>query len=643
MADTSGVVNVDYCHFFSFPPRPSSNRECIAKCKTCSKNYKYTLTTKGNLLKHLQVSHGRQLESYKQERRRSMNQGQISLTGGTFGRRKDKAFQKQDAILTSFARNVCGHGGLPIHTCEQTWFRDFMNDVEPRFTPVSRVAVKRKLNTLYTEERSSFFSDLSSISPRKPSVTVDFWTGCDGRSFMGCTVHYVCDGMLKDNILFFKEVPPPHTSINIRNRFEDELDYCRVEVFCVVTDNAANMKCAFTMEVDASLNSECPDEEEDDIINDEDPSDVTETNDANLRIFSRGIEYWTMPQPSVVQPHFDTWIGCAAHQLQLVVHAGYKELLNYRRVQVALNKAKAICKLSHQSSHFKYSLSHSIPAPNDTRWNSHLKLHQHVLEHCESINKALEENHKQELVITTTDKENLSNVIDVMSYFAEATDILQRDKEPTSNRVIPVVDSLENALKSAARDSPSINALCEALSNSLQLKFSYLLDSAFHQAATALDPQVKLSFATSNNSIPGKFFTFNTAVVKENVKKLLPVPPAGGSHSLEETDRSRIAGEGSSKKRLLDFSSTSLRPTGFANDIDAEMEAYFAHPTMDIKPLKFWMERKESPLRNLALQLYSVPCSSASVERLFSKAGIILSQRRTRLQSARIEQLLFLK
>ena len=185
--------------------------------------------------------------------------------------------------------------------------------------------------------------------------------------------------------------------------------------------------------------------------------------------------------------------------------------------------------------------------------------------------------------------------------------------------------------------------MCEALSNSLQLKFSYLLDSAFHQAATALDPQVKLSFATSNNSIPGKFFTINTAVAKENVKKLLPVPPAGGSHSLEETDRSRTAGEGSSKKRLLDFSSTSLRPTGFANDIDAEMEAYFAHPTMDIKPLKFWMERKESPSRNLALQLYSVPCSSASVERLFSKAGIILSQRRTRLQSARIEQLLFLK
>ena len=80
-------------------------------------------------------------------------------------------------------------------------------------------------------------------------------------------------------------------------------------------------------------------------------------------------------------------------------------------------------------------------------------------------------------------------------------------------------------------------------------------------------------------------------------------------------------------KRLLDFSTTSLRRTGFTNEVDAEMEAYFADPTLDIEPLKFWMERKDSPLYNLALQLHSVPCSSASVERLFSKAGIVLSQR----------------
>ena len=92
------------------------------------------------------------------------------------------------------------------------------------------------------------------------------------------------------------------------------------------------------------------------------------------------------------------------------------------------------------------------------------------------------------LIITTVDKENLKGVIDVMQYFAEATDILQRNNIPTCNRVIPVVDSLENAIKSVNRENAAINAMCEALRNSLERRFSYLLQSAIHQAATALDP-----------------------------------------------------------------------------------------------------------------------------------------------------------
>ena len=58
--------NVDYTVFFSSPsPPPLNNKDCVARCKTCSKPYKYTLTTKGNLLKHLQTSHGQPLEQHK--------------------------------------------------------------------------------------------------------------------------------------------------------------------------------------------------------------------------------------------------------------------------------------------------------------------------------------------------------------------------------------------------------------------------------------------------------------------------------------------------------------------------------------------------------------------------------------------------
>ena len=73
---------------------------------------------------------------------------------------------------------------------------------------------------------------------------------------MGCTMHYINDKILTNIILFFKEVPPPHTSSNVRNRFEGQLDHCHVQTFCVVSDNAANMKFDFTMEIDPALNSD---------------------------------------------------------------------------------------------------------------------------------------------------------------------------------------------------------------------------------------------------------------------------------------------------------------------------------------------------------------------------------------------------
>ena len=73
---------------------------------------------------------------------------------------------------------------------------------------------------------------------------------------MGCTIHCINVGILTNNILFFKEVSRPHTSIKVRNHFEDQLDHCHVQTFRVVSDNAANMKCAFTMEIDPVLNSD---------------------------------------------------------------------------------------------------------------------------------------------------------------------------------------------------------------------------------------------------------------------------------------------------------------------------------------------------------------------------------------------------
>ena len=86
-----------------------------------------------------------------------------------------------------------------------------MKLVEPRFQPVSRVAVSTKLDSLYDQERKQLMDEITH-QPSVSSVTVDFWTGCNGKSYMGSTVHYTFGNQLKSHVLFFVEVPPPHTS-----------------------------------------------------------------------------------------------------------------------------------------------------------------------------------------------------------------------------------------------------------------------------------------------------------------------------------------------------------------------------------------------------------------------------------------------
>ena len=100
---------------------------------------------------------------------------------------------------------------------------------------------------MYEEEKRKLLTDIAKSSVDKPSLTVDFWTGCDMRSFMGCTIHFIHEDMLKSHMLFFIEVPPPHSSHNVKVHFEDQLDIYSLSCFIVVTDNAANMKRAFEM------------------------------------------------------------------------------------------------------------------------------------------------------------------------------------------------------------------------------------------------------------------------------------------------------------------------------------------------------------------------------------------------------------
>lgn len=246
---------------------------------------------------------------------------------------------------------------------------------------------------------------------------------------------------------------------------------------------------------------------------------------------------------------FEGWIGCAAHQMQLVVKDGY-ELKGYQRVQAVFARAKAISTFSRKSSL-------KVPMQNETRWNSNFKLHEHIVKHFEDINRALQNVDRNDLMITKAQRGLLSQVTDIMQYFTEATNI-QSEGMPTLNCVIPVADSPENALYKVGE---KMQLLMKELSH-LTTRFGYLLTSPIHQAATTFDPRVKLSFTDLRQTQlrQAKVFVFDSTDVKLSIKSLLP----SDSQLLNTSSRFQVQPieliQPSNKKlKLLDFCSvTSL-------------------------------------------------------------------------------------
>ena len=69
---------------FVFPkPPPTSNYQCIAKCKECNCDCKYSLNTKANLHHHLSNLHSETLKLYFQRNTIESKQQPLDFSGGT--------------------------------------------------------------------------------------------------------------------------------------------------------------------------------------------------------------------------------------------------------------------------------------------------------------------------------------------------------------------------------------------------------------------------------------------------------------------------------------------------------------------------------------------------------------------------------
>jgi len=205
---------------------------------------------------------------------------------------------------------------------------------------------------------------------------------------------------------------------------------------------------------------------------------------------------------------------------------------------------------------------------------------------------------------------------------------------PTMSMVIPVLDGLKHLLSST---SGGLDVLRDVLLRLLNDKFGDVKDDVELCVATVIDPRFKL-------------LPFDTPYQRDCALAPTKVAMTGeicrtaeSSPSSSRTPSKPAAGPVSSIWDKLQAAATAVPTEGAAltsdEAITVELNNYVAMPciTQQECPLRWWGEQRGHfpAIARVAQQLLAVPATSVASERLFSKAGDVISKNATRLHRER--------
>lgn len=168
-----------------------------------------------------------------------------------------------DSIITDLIVGC----NFPLSITENKKFRKFLSIADPKYKATDYRSVIKTVESSVTATRTKVKGILAEAE--HVSLTVDIWSDRRMRGFLGVTAHVLTTNKglcLKSYLLACSRFQGSHTGERIAEAFEaicDEYDI-RHKLDCVLCDNAANMKKAFSI---------CFPQEEEDQVDDEESLD----------------------------------------------------------------------------------------------------------------------------------------------------------------------------------------------------------------------------------------------------------------------------------------------------------------------------------------------------------------------------------
>lgn len=486
----------------------------------------------------------------------------------SFGRQMDfRPGTPKESELTDRIAFMVAKDKLPISFVEGEGFRSLMKFIVRSYTVPCRQTIANRLKGRYKALEAKAQNRLKNAS--NFGITGDIWTDLNQRSYLGLTVHFVEDFILRSMPLSLIPMKGSHTAENIGTELTRVLEEWQVplsKVVSVTTDGAENMK-------------------------------------KGIRDFFGADCHWI----------------CLAHTLDLVARKAVQE----KDVSDVLEKVKGIVTFFKRSVAASESLNKAqgvkplqLLQSCITRWNSTYKQLDRFKELSPIVKAILPDHKKAPAMVNSEESTIIEEVVGVLQPFDMATKDMSYQKTVTASKVIPILRLLRDNLKTAPVGESTtvwIEAHDEIVRRFLTVEGNVML-----AIATLLDPRFKRDFFEDVSALKFAEHALKTELtdmceaLKEPVRA--PADPEPGI---------------SANKGLWENRHKFKGPCGLSSAIKIssatmEYDAFIQLPTIDLHcdPLEYWKNETRFPnLRNLALKYVCILETSTPSERIFFSCG----------------------
>ena len=348
---------------------------------------------------------------------------------------------------------------------------------------------------------------------------------------------------------------------------------------------------------------------------------------------------------------------CMGHTLQL----GILKAFEIGPVKAALARVSSIVSHFHRSSKATYLLKekqnllglkpHMLKSSCVTRWGSTYEMLARFTEQQQAVCAVLLEDGGDRILMPSSNEfAVIEELVDILKPFNDATEILSGDLYPTLGIVQPVFHQfLSEILVSKPEDRDIVKKIKDAIRQNLSTRYQDEEIQTILLVAMYLDPRFKKApmLTAEKKASMKSYIKYELEVYILNDRR--QQQQQAEVSIVEEMPPSRTEAESRCKRTKLEkfFGDTfqnSSDELGTTETAESELQKYELEDALSLdskEPLLWWKEHELNYkfLSILAKQFLCITSTSVPSERLFSSAGNLLSERRSRLSPENVEKL----